>query len=94
MKEKMPTPRPEKKGKPSAAALAKEWEKKLAKEGLTAEPQEDKAAALLRQQIEAEGGMEVSETEIRQKIQEHLVGRPESLTQSGHLDRRNPQRPD
>jgi hypothetical protein len=80
MKERMPVLRPEKKlKKPSAADLAKEWERKLAKEGLTAEPEEDKAAAILRKQIEAEDGPGISEIEIRQKVQEHLLGRAVSL---------------
>jgi hypothetical protein len=83
MKEKMPTG-PEKKAKKSPAALAKEWEKKLAKEGLTAEPGEDKAAAILRNAHEQEFGRDVPEVEIRQKIQDYWVNRGENIGFGDH----------
>ena len=78
MKEKPPT-RLEKKGKTSAAALAKEWERKLTQEGLTAEPGEDKGAATLRAEIGAEEEVGVTEETILQKLQEYFLRRPEHL---------------
>lgn len=61
--------------KKTNAALVREWEKRLKKEGMAAEPGKDKGAEALRKLHEAESEKTVSEQDIKQKIQDYWVFR-------------------